>query len=293
MPVEIHNLQLLDLKPVQHQVHESMALDPFALNGHHDDDNIHILLCASGSVATIKIPNIINALAKHKNVRIRLIFTTAARSFLQGQSEEQPSIEDIEAYPNVDAVYFDEDEWREPWKRGNKILHIELRRWADIMVIAPLSANELAKITQGWSDNLLLSVVRAWDTTGLIDPVRDIPGVQWPQQEGVPKKRILVAPSMNTAMWFQPITQKQVQVLNEEWGLKNGGWFEVLQPMEKELACGDVGGGAMKDWREIVGALEERLGLSSGTEDTPRLWILCVYMVNICTQVERFSRLMR
>ncbi len=145
--------------------------------------------------------------------------------------------------------------------RGNKILHIELRRW-DIMIIAPLSANALAKMTQGWSDNLLLSVVRAWDTTGLIDPLREIPGAQWAMGgDGVPRKRILVAPSMNTAMWMQPATRKHVKVLEEEWGVEHGGWFEVLHPMEKELACGDVGGGAMKDWREIVGVIEERLGL--------------------------------
>jgi phosphopantothenoylcysteine decarboxylase len=262
----ITNLQPLDLKPVQHQPQEPQRTDPFLFD--HRDDKIHVLLCASGSVATIKIPNMINALAKHTNVRIRLIFTTAAANFLQGQSVEQPSIADIEALPNVDGIYFDADEWAEPWIRGNKILHIELRRWADIMVIAPLSANELAKITQGWSDNLLLSVVRAWDTTGLIDPVRDISGVQWPEEQAADgtrrKKRILVAPSMNTAMWFQPITKKQIKVLEEEWGTKNGGWFEVLQPMEKELACGDVGSGAMKDWREIVGVLEDRLGLSGG-----------------------------
>lgn len=265
MSAEIRDLKPLNIKPVQHQHHhEPQTQDPAPFNQH--DDKIHILLCASGSVATIKIPNILTALSKHANIRIRLIFTAAAANFLQGQSAEQPSIAEIARYPNVDGVYFDEDEWKEPWVRGNKILHIELRRWADMMVIAPLSANELAKITQGWSDNLLLSVVRAWDTTGLIDPVRNIPGVQWPQQdaEGLPKKRIMVAPSMNTAMWFQPVTKKQVRVLEEEWGVRNGGWFEVLQPMEKELACGDIGGGAMKDWREIVGVVEERLGLSRG-----------------------------
>jgi phosphopantothenoylcysteine decarboxylase len=263
MTAEVRDLEPLNIRPVQHQVRDPLNIDPFAFD-HGDDDKIHVLLCASGSVATIKIPKIVNALAIHANVRIRLIFTAAAAKFLQGQSEEQPSIEFIEALSNVDAVYFDEDEWREPWVRGNKILHIELRRWADIMVIAPLSANELAKITHGWSDNLLLSVVRAWDTTGLIDPVRSIPGVQWPRGKGgVEKKRILVAPSMNTAMWFQPITKKQVQILEEEWGVKNGGWFEVLQPMEKELACGDIGGGAMKDWKEIVGVIEEKLGLDS------------------------------
>ena len=62
-----------------------------------------------------------------------------------------------------------------------------------------------------------------------------------------------------------PLTKKQVQVLEEEWGVKNGGWFEVLHPMEKELACGDIGGGAMKDWREIVAVIEDRLGLVSQT----------------------------
>ncbi len=66
---------------------------------------------------------------------------------------------------------------------------------------------------------------------------------------------------MNTAMWLQPITNQQVQVLDSDWGVRNGGWFEVLPPMEKELACGDVGGGAMKDWREIVEVIKLRLGL--------------------------------
>lgn len=80
------------------------------------------------------------------------------------------------------------------------------------------------------------------------------------------RKRILVAPAMNTAMWRHPITKRQVRVLEEEWGIKEGdeqgeGWFEVLRPMEKELACGDVGDGAMKDWKEIVKVIEARLEL--------------------------------
>jgi len=57
----------------------------------------------------------------------------------------------------------DEDDWRS-WKTvGDDVLHIELRRWADIMVIAPLSANTLAKVANGMCDNLLTCVVRAWD----------------------------------------------------------------------------------------------------------------------------------
>src|SRR5688572_20571903 len=94
MSAQITDLKPLGLKPVNHQHHEPQRNDPFVFD--HRDDKIHVLLCASGSVATIKIPNMIDALAKHKNVRIRLVFTAAAANFLQGQSAEQPSIQDLE-----------------------------------------------------------------------------------------------------------------------------------------------------------------------------------------------------
>lgn len=156
-----------------------------------------------------------------------------------------------------------------------------------MLVIAPLGANTLAKIVGGFADNLLLSVIRAWDTTGIIDPLRLPPSssqasgtagavdggngevVNGGQGSSLPKrKRIIVAPAMNTAMWRQPVTKRKIRVLEEEWGVegeKSGGegWFELLYPMEKELACGDVGDGAMKDWREIVKVIEERLDLGS------------------------------
>jgi phosphopantothenoylcysteine decarboxylase len=235
----------------------------------------HLLLCATGSVATIKLPNIISALSGH-DISIRIILTQSATHFFTGATTEQPTLTALSSLPNVEGVYFDEDEWASPWERGNKILHIELRRWADLMVIAPLSANSLAKIVGGWADNLLLSTVRAWDTTGELDPVREIPQLDRAREEGevdripesqkevqvVRRKTIIVAPSMNTAMWKQPVTRRHIEVLEGDWGVKNGGWFEVLQPMEKELACGDVGGGAMKDWREIVDIIERRLGLN-------------------------------
>lgn len=134
-----------------------------------------------------------------------------------------------------------------------------------MLVIAPLSANTLAKITGGFSDNLLTSVVRAWDPTGQLE--------ESSQEPGLPrlKKRIIVAPAMNTAMWRHPITKSQIKVLEKDWGVReesldlheeeNDGWFEVLRPQEKELACGDVGDGAMKDWKEIVEVIEKRFGL--------------------------------
>ena len=96
-----------------------------------------------------------------------------------------------------------------------------------------MSANLLAKVTAGLCDDLLTSVVRAWDV----------------------RRRIVAAPAMNEMMWRHPVTEKQVRALREEWD-----WWEVLGPqVRKELACGDVGVGAMCDWREIVGVIEERL----------------------------------
>ncbi|KAF9880928.1 putative flavoprotein [Colletotrichum karsti] len=201
----------------------------------------NLLIAASGSVAVIKVPDIIQALERHANLSIRVVLTASAARFLNGSTAEQPSLSAIRAMPRVDGVYLDDQEWERPWVRGASILHIELRRWADLMLIAPLSANSLAKIVNGFSDNLMLSVVRAWDPEGKID--------------GKPKK-ILVATAMNTAMHAHPITAKQIKVLEEEWK-----WFEVLRPMEKTLACGDTGSGAMMAWEEIVDITEKRLGL--------------------------------
>lgn len=177
----------------------------------------------SGSVATIKLPLIIKALQHHKNLSIRVVLTRSAAVFLNGKADEQPTIASLASLPLVEAVYQDEDERGESWTRGAGILHINLRKWADILVIAPLSANTLAKVVNGMCDNLLTDLIRAWDTTGLVDGK---------------KKRIAVFPAMNPAMYLHPITAKQLRVLEEEWGVHvdgNGeqqGWFEVFKPIE-------------------------------------------------------------
>lgn len=59
----------------------------------------------------------------------------------------------------------DEDEWHEWSQVGDPVLHIELRRWADVFVVAPLSANTLAKMANGLCDNLVTCIARAWDFT--------------------------------------------------------------------------------------------------------------------------------
>ncbi|KAK8210271.1 hypothetical protein M8818_003438 [Zalaria obscura] len=225
---------------------------PFRASDHHNDGRPHLLVASTGSVATIKLPLILKELSKYDNASIRIILSHSASQFLQSQSAEQPSVASLLDLPNVEAIYHDEDEWREPWVRGNSILHIELRRWADYMLIAPLSANSMAKLANGISDNLILSVCRAWDTTGLIDPVRPNLG-HLRNNNG--KKPIFVYPAMNTAMWQHPVTKKHIEAL-EEWGFGAGGWLKVCTPVEKELACGDTGAGAMRDWRDIVDEAE-------------------------------------
>lgn len=217
----------------------------------HDDGKKHLLLAASGSVATIKLPLMLSSLANHPNLSIRVILTKSATNFLAGQSPEQPTITALSLLPNVDAVYQDDDEWTEPWKRDAKILHIELRKWAHLLVVAPLSANTLAKVSCGFADNLLTCVIRAWDTS----PVK------------LNRAYIVVAPAMNSCMWDHPITAKQIRLLEEEWGFKgvnpDKGWIEVLRPQEKKLACGDFGQGGMCAWQDIVVVIEERLCLTT------------------------------
>ncbi|KAJ2895936.1 flavoprotein [Zalerion maritima] len=237
------------------------------------DRKLHLLLAASGSVATIKLPLILSYLSKHAvGLSIRIIITSSAARFLNGQSKEQPTLSSLSGYAGVDGIYSDKDEWGpEPWRRGKGILHIELRKWADLLVIAPLSANTMAKICNGICDNLLTSIVRAWDTDGTVDAAPNpATGSDEVQRK---KKRIVLAPAMNTAMWRHPVTKKQVQQLEGEWGVNDkevddedevnidGGWIEVLRPGEKELACGDIGEGAMMEWEAICGIVERRLGM--------------------------------
>lgn len=217
----------------------------------------------------------------------------------------------LRALPGVEAVYQDADEWAQPWTRGGEILHIELRRWAHLLVIAPLSANSLAKIAGGLADNLLMCVVRAWDTGGGSLALNGLGfgGDEGNNEEEVvvvvvkrgvkgstasapvaPRKRIIIAPAMNSAMWTHPVTAKHLKVLEEEWGVIHDdvnptstsspspaanpanaitettpkGWIELLRPQVKKLACGDVGQGGMCDWEDIVALIEKRLHLGLG-----------------------------
>ncbi len=105
---------------------------PFIASEHANDNKKHLLLAASGSFATIKLPNILKSLSHYNDLSIRIIMTKAAENFLLGHSTERPSLTSLCQVKNVDGVYRDEDEWERPWVRGGGILHVELRRWEDV-----------------------------------------------------------------------------------------------------------------------------------------------------------------
>nr|XP_018896887.1 PREDICTED: phosphopantothenoylcysteine decarboxylase [Bemisia tabaci] len=171
-----------------------------------------ILLCCTGSVATIKAEELIEKF-ENQGFNIKVVLTNAAKHFCSAEVIQAKKVD----------VYTDENEW-EMWKdRGDPVLHIDLGKWADILVIAPLDANTLAKISQGLCDNLLTCIIRAWDTS----------------------KPLFFCPAMNTRMYLHPLTASQILQL-ESWGYKQ------IPCISKTLMCGDTGIGAMAPVDVIV-----------------------------------------
>src|SRR5579862_1347099 len=125
--------------PVGHPASKST---PLVAEEHVDDGKHHLLLCASGSVATIKLPHIIQTPSHHENLSTRVLLTKSAEKFLEGQSQEQPPVNTLNLFTNVDGVYADEYEWNRPWSRGGGILHIELRRWGHRTAVGQLTGQD-------------------------------------------------------------------------------------------------------------------------------------------------------
>uniref|UniRef100_A0ACB8E5K5 Uncharacterized protein n=1 Tax=Sphaerodactylus townsendi TaxID=933632 RepID=A0ACB8E5K5_9SAUR len=111
--------------------------------------NIHVLVGVTGSVAALKLPLLVTELLKIPAVEVRVVTTERAKHFYNPQE-----------LPVKVNLYDDAEEWQ-LWKgRTDPVLHIDLRRWADLMLVAPLDANTLAKMANGICDNLLESLVR-------------------------------------------------------------------------------------------------------------------------------------
>lgn len=199
-----------------------------------------ILLGATGSVAAIKVPELYAAL-RQQGHEVRIVATRAAVYF-------------FDVAPLRAHVSLDEDEWPgQRYKRGDDVLHIELRRWAEVFLVAPLDANTLAKFATGLCDNCLTCVWRAWDSS----------------------RPVLLAPAMNTLMWQHPLTARHLRQLAADAGAappegmpleELPAWINarcarlrLIPPESRKLACGDIGVGAMAGLEAIALAAAEAL----------------------------------
>ncbi|MFY9101313.1 bifunctional phosphopantothenoylcysteine decarboxylase/phosphopantothenate--cysteine ligase CoaBC [Aliarcobacter cryaerophilus] len=161
----------------------------------------NILLAVTGSIAIYKSLELIRLFIK-AGANVKVILSDGAKKFINPITFEAISQNKVL------------DENSESWDKSQNYNHIDITKWADVLLIAPATANTINKISCGIADNLLLQTVLAC------------------------KKKIIIAPAANTNMIENPITTESIN------NLKNLG-FEVLQTQTKELACKDVGNGAM------------------------------------------------
>ncbi len=214
-----------------------------------------VVFGVTASVAAIRTPDLLAALrqAGHDVVVVATkpslyFFDPVALAPLQDSPQAPPR-----RNPNI--VVLDDDEWPgrdagRRYERTDKVLHIELRRWADVLVIAPLDANTLAKLAGGLSDNCLTCVWRAWDRA----------------------RPVILAPAMNTLMWEHPLTARHLRQIAADatdqplpadleltdlvsWINAACAKLHIVPPLSKRLACDDVGIGAMAGVEEIVEAV--------------------------------------
>lgn len=170
--------------------------------------NKHVLLGVTGGIAAYKAPAIVSRLKK-LGMEVKVVMTEAATKFVtpltfQTMSNEVVHVDMFDQLNNMDVE------------------HIALAKWADVMVIAPATANTMAKLAYGIADNMLTTVALA--TTA----------------------PILIAPAMNTQMLRADATQEALKVL------KNREQYEILPTAEGLLACQDVGEGKMLEPEDIV-----------------------------------------
>ncbi len=215
----------------------------------------NVLLGVTGSVAAIKTPLLFAAL-KQQGHAVRVAATRPSLYFF-----DPAELDPLPGPPrarNPEVVSLDEDEWPgqdtgRRWQRSEPVLHIELRRWADLLAIAPLDANTLAKLAGGLADNCLTCVWRAWE----------------------PGRPVVLAPAMNTLMWEHPLTARHLRqlALDEglappadlsldalvEWMNRRCRRLRVVAPVSRILACGDEGVGALAPLEQIVAAVGEML----------------------------------
>jgi phosphopantothenoylcysteine decarboxylase/phosphopantothenate--cysteine ligase len=178
-----------------------------------------VLLGVSGGIAAYKAAELVRRL-REAGAEVRIVMTAAAQAFvapLTFQALSGHAVRSDLLDPSAEAG----------------MGHIELARWADLILVAPATADLLARLAHGLADDLLTTLVLA---------------------SAAP---LVVAPAMNQAMWRHPATRDNLRVLR-------GRGVRVLGPKQGGQACGDTGPGRMLEPTEIVAALYPRCTLPAG-----------------------------
>ena len=178
-----------------------------------------ILLIIGGGIAAYKSLELIRRL-KDRGATVQVVMTAAAREFVTPLSAAT-----LSGQPVRDELFSLTDE--------AAIGHIELSRGADLIVVAPATANILARMAGGLADDMATTVLLATD------------------------KRVLAAPAMNVRMWLHPATSRNVDRLKEDGVLFVG-------PEPGSMACGEFGPGRMADPPAIIEAVEHALAAEAG-----------------------------
>ena len=176
--------------------------------------NKNILLCVTGGIAAYKAAEIIR-LFKKDGADVRVIMTESAKEFITPLTLQAVSGNEIH-----DSLL--------DLKAESAMGHIELAKWADIILIAPCTAESMAKIVHGRADDLMGAVILA------------------------SKASIYIAPAMNTTMWLDKGTQANYQTL-----LSRG--INFIGPDEGEQACGDIGPGRLVEPDKIINLIKSHL----------------------------------
>lgn len=171
--------------------------------------NRRVLIAVGGGIAAYKICEVVSTLFKI-GVEVRVVVTRSAQEFITPLT-----LATLSRHP----AYTDEDFWQPTHSRP---LHIDLGEWANLIVIAPLTANTLAKLAYGMADNLLTNTVLASTCP------------------------VLLAPAMNTDMWEQQAVQRNWQQILTYTR------FHGLNTASGLLACDRVGAGRMAEPLEII-----------------------------------------
>jgi len=176
----------------------------------------NILIGICGGIAAYKTCELVRILVK-EGAKVKVVMTRSATEFIQPLVFQTLS---------ANQVFVDMFEIR-----NYEIEHISLAKWADLMVIAPLSANTLGKIANGICDNLLTTAVCA-----------------------LPEEiKVICAPAMNDNMWTNPLVQENRKKLIS---LPK---YVVMAPGEGDLACGVYGTGRMPEVADIHKKITETL----------------------------------